>query len=278
MFSTLIDLEILERNLDRDNWVIVDCRFSLEDTEAGRQAYEKAHIPGAVYGHLDDDLCGPPLTDLGRHPLPTPEAMTALFSLMGIEAKTQVVVYDDANGAISSRLWWMLRYMGYDAAAVLNGGWQVWEEANHPVHSGVEVNSLAQFNGAPQEGWLVTLSDLGNLPLLVDSRAPERYRGETESIDPRAGHIPGAINYFYQLNWDENDRYLPRHVLRERFEKFLGNATAEETTFHCGSGVTACANILALAYAGLGYGRLYIGSWSEWCRDPSRPAITGDLG
>jgi thiosulfate/3-mercaptopyruvate sulfurtransferase len=276
MFTTLIEGEVLEQNLERDDWVVVDCRFNLEDLEGGRLAYEKGHIPGAVYAHLDDDLCGPPITDHGRHPLPTPEAMVAKFGRMGIDRTTQVVVYDDANGAIASRLWWMLRYMGHDAASVLNGGWQAWKEAGFPTRSGVELNVPARFAGTAREGWLVTLNDLDGLPLLVDSRAPERYRGELEPIDIRAGHIPGAVNFFYQLNWDGNGRYLPPDLLKERLEQFLGETAVEETTFHCGSGVTACANLLALAYAELGDGKLYVGSWSEWCRDPLRPVVKGE--
>jgi thiosulfate/3-mercaptopyruvate sulfurtransferase len=276
MFTTLIEREVLEQNLERDGWVVVDCRFSLADTEIGRQAYEKEHIPGAVYAHLDDDLCGPPFTDHGRHPLPTSEAMAAQFSRMGIDETTQVVVYDDANGAIASRLWWMLRYMEHDAVAVLNGGWQAWQEAGFRVHTGIELNEPSRFAGAAREGWLVTLNDLGDLPLLVDSRAPERYRGEIEPIDIRSGHIPGAVNFFYQLNWDGNGRYMSPDLLKERFEQFLGETKVEETTFHCGSGVTACANLLALAYAGLGDGKLYVGSWSEWCRDPLRLAVKGE--
>jgi thiosulfate/3-mercaptopyruvate sulfurtransferase len=278
MFTALVEREVLEQNLGRYGLVVVDCRFSLADTEAGQQAYEKGHIPGAVYAHLDDDLCGPPITDHGRHPLPTPEAMAAKFGRMGIDGTTQVVVYDDTNGAIASRLWWMLRYMGHEAAAVLNGGWQVWQEARFPVRSGVELNEAARFVGAAREDWLVTLNDLGSVTLLVDSRAPERYRGEIEPIDIRAGHIPGAVNFFYQLNWDGNGRYFPPDLLKERLEQFLGETPEKDVTFHCGSGVTACANLLAMAYAGLGDGKLYVGSWSEWCRDPSRPAVKGKDG
>ncbi len=276
MFETLIDQETLAKNLQRDEWLVVDTRFSLADTQAGKQAYELAHIPGAIYAHLDDDLCGPPLTDHGRHPLPSPQAMRERFGRMGIFETKQVVVYDDANGAIASRLWWMLHYMGHRAAAVLDGGWRAWQEAGLPVRGGVETKIAARFDGAPREEWLVTLGDLGALPLLVDSRSPDRYRGENETIDPRAGHIPGAVNYFFQLNWDERERYLPPEQLKQQFGQLLGELPAEVATFHCGSGVTACANLLALAHAGLGDGRLYVGSWSEWCRDPARPAVTGE--
>ncbi len=275
MYSTLIEREVLDQNLDREEWVVVDCRFSLADSDGGRQAYLKAHVPGANYAHLDDDLCGPPVTDYGRHPLPTAQVMAERFGRMGIDGAKQVVVYDDANGAIASRLWWMLRYMGHEATAVLNGGWQAWQEAGFSIRGGVEVNKATQFSGAPKEEWLVTLNELEGLPLLIDSRAPERYRGEIEPIDSRAGHIPSAVNFFYPLNWDENGRYLSPDLVRVQLEQLLGNTAVEEAAFYCGSGVTACANLLALAYAGLGDGRLYVGSWSEWCRDPSRPAVKG---
>jgi thiosulfate/3-mercaptopyruvate sulfurtransferase len=275
VFTTLIESTTVANHLEACNWIVVDCRFSLAEPESGRQAYEKAHIPGAVYAHLDDDLSGPPVSDHGRHPLPTPAALTALFGRFGIEQDRQVVVYDDFNGAIASRLWWMLRYMGHDSVAVLNGGWQAWQASGLPATGGVEQNEAVLFSGAPRETWLVRLADVADLPLLVDSRAPERYRGEMEPLDPRAGHIPGAVNFFYQRNWDENGRYLDAEILREQFEQLLEDTPVERTTFYCGSGVTTCANLLALAHAGMGDARMYTGSWSEWCRDPSRPIATG---
>jgi thiosulfate/3-mercaptopyruvate sulfurtransferase len=276
LFATLIESTMLANHLEEENWIVVDCRFSLAEPESGRQAYERAHIPGAVYAHLDNDLSGPPVSDHGRHPLPTPAALAALFGRLGIEQGTQVVVYDDFNGAIASRLWWMLRYMGYESVAVLNGGWQAWQASGLPTTSGVEQNEGVLFSGAPRETWLVRLADVGDLPLLVDSRAAERYRGEIEPLDPQAGHIPGAVNFFYQRNWDENGRYLEAEKLREQFEQLLGDTPVEQTTFYCGSGVTSCANLLALAHAGMGDARMYTGSWSEWCRDPSRPIATGE--
>ncbi len=274
MYTTLIEVEDLKLNLEKDSWVIVDCRFTLDDTGAGSRAYAEAHIPGAIYAHLDEDLCGPPLTDNGRHPLPSATAMTTLFGRMGIEATTQVVAYDDSNGAIASRIWWMLRYVGHEAAAVLDGGWSAWQEKGYPVRKGIETNEPAVFQGRVRPELLVRLDEVNTLPLLVDSRAPERYRGEIEPIDPVAGHIPGAVNFFYQNNWGSNGRYLSRDELKKQFTNLLDDTPPEETTFHCGSGVTACANLLALAHAGLGDGRLYVGSWSEWCRDPARPVTT----
>jgi thiosulfate/3-mercaptopyruvate sulfurtransferase len=170
----------------------------------------------------------------------------------------------------------MLRYMSHEAVAVLDGGWPAWQQAGLPTRSGSETNEPAQFAGMPRKKLLVRLEDVEELPLLIDSRAPERYRGEEEPLDPRAGHIPGAKNYFYERNWDAGGRYLPPDQLRAHFAELLGGTKPAEATFHCGSGVTACANLLAMAHAGLGDGRLYVGSWSEWCRDPARPVATGE--
>ena len=275
MYTTLIDSQSLSRHLDDPEWVIVDCRFDLADTAAAGRAYEQSHIPGAVYAHLDEDLSGPPLTDKGRHPLPSPAAMTAVFGRLGIDGDKQVVVYDDANGAYAARLWWMLRYMGHPAVAVLDGGWAAWQEAGLPTDSGVETNPKTLFTGGPHSEWLVRIEEVPQQRLLVDSRAPARYRGETEPLDPQAGHIPGAVNYWYEQNWGEDGRYLPPEQLRPQLQELLGEAPPELVTFYCGSGVSACANLLALAHAGLGPGRLYVGSWSEWSRDPDREVATG---
>jgi len=274
VYSTLIGCEVLEQNLANENWILVDCRFNLQDTDSGFLAYEQAHIPGAVYVHLDDDLCGPPITDYGRHPLPSPTAMSALFGKLGIKKESQVIVYDDSNGAFASRLWWMLRFMGHFAVAVLDGGYNAWHRARLPEREGVESNLPVRYASMPRAAWLVRLDEVSDLPFLVDSRSPERHRGEIEPIDPRAGHIPGSINYFYQQNWGDDGLYLSREMLRERFEHLLGERPIEDVTFYCGSGVTACVNLLALDHAGLGNARLYVGSWGEWCKDPNRPVAT----
>lgn len=275
MFTTLIDAKTLNQHLGQDTWAVVDCRFSLAEPEAGKRAYLAAHIPGAIYAHLDDDLSNPPVTDHGRHPLPPPEALNQRFSAMGIGPHTQVVAYDDANGMIAARLWWMLRYMGHTAVAVLDGGWPAWQAAGYPVRSGEEVRKTAVFHGQPRQEWLVLLDEVADLPLLVDSRDAARYRGELETIDPVAGRIPGALHHYYQANWGEDGRYLPAEVLRAQLSALLGETPPEEAVFYCGSGVSACVNLLALAHAGLGDGRLYAGSWSEWCRDPGRPTAVG---
>ena len=274
MYTTLIDSQTVAAHLHDPDWVIVDCRFSLADTELGRRNYLVGHIPGAIYAHLDHDLSGPPVTDAGRHPLPTPEALVQLFSRLGIGNQTQVVAYDDANGMVASRLWWMLRYMGHEAVAVLEGGFPAWKAAGLPEQAGSEGAKTAVFTGTPRHDWVVVKTDVLSVPLLVDSRAPDRYRGEIEPIDAVAGHVPGAVNFFYQRNWGEGG-YLAPAQLAAQFRDLLGNTPADEAVFYCGSGVSACANLLALVHAGVGNGRLYVGSWSEWSSDPNTPKATG---
>jgi thiosulfate/3-mercaptopyruvate sulfurtransferase len=276
MATTLIDVQTVADHLQQPDWVIVDCRFNLANTAAGEAAYRQSHIPGAVYAHLDRDLSGPPVTDKGRHPLPTPAALTLLFGRLGIDEKKQVIAYDNNNGMAAARLWWLLRYMGHPAVAVLDGGWPAWQEAGFPTRSGVEPAEKTLFTGAPRSEWVVGLAEVPDLPLVVDSREPARYRGEMEPIDPRAGHIPGAVSYYYQQNIDQNGRFLPAGQIRRQLEAVLGDTQPAEATFYCGSGVSACINLLAMAHAGLGNGRLYAGSWSEWSNDPERPIATGE--
>jgi thiosulfate/3-mercaptopyruvate sulfurtransferase len=268
--DTLVDAADLAARLIAPDWVIVDCRFSLADTEAGRLAYADAHIPGAVYAHLDEDLSGPPATDRGRHPLPPPERMAAVFGRLGIDARTQVVAYDDSGGAIAARLWWMLRYMGHDAVAVLDGGWRAWQAQDLPQASGFERNEPTHFQGRPRAEWLVQLEAVPAVPRLVDAREPARFRGEIEPIDPIAGHIPGAVNYHYRRNLDTSDRFLAPQRLREQLAAVHAGISPDAVTYYCGSGVTACHNLLAQAVAGLPPGRLYVGSWSEWSRQASQ--------
>lgn len=271
-FTTLIDAQTLADRLADPDWVVVDCRFDLRDTAAGERAYQEAHIPEAVYAHLDRDLSSKPVTDYGRHPLPSPAALTRLFGRLGIDGSKQVVAYDDSNGMVASRLWWMLRYMGHEVVAVLDGGWRAWAAAELPIHAGVEANVPLLFTGEPRSEWLVQLADIadisGDVPLLVDSRDAARYRGENETLDPQAGHIPGAVNYPFKLNVDQDGRHLSPEALRQQLTQVLRETPAEETVFYCGSGVSACANLLALAHAGLPAARLYVGSWSEWSRTP----------
>jgi thiosulfate/3-mercaptopyruvate sulfurtransferase len=278
-YHTLIDVATLANHLHDPAWVIVDCRFSLADTSAGERAYAEGHIPGAFYAHLDHDLSGPPVTDHGRHPLPTPAALTALFGRWGIDEQKQVVAYDDAGGMIASRLWWMLQYMGHENTAVLDGGWQAWRTAQQPISQDpTPLPAPTLFTGEPRTHWLVQLADVPHQPLLIDSRGRDRYHGQNETIDPRAGHIPGALNFPFAERLDSHGHFLPRATLQAQFAQLLQtkaqNTPPSEATFYCGSGVSACVNILAQRHAGLPFGRLYVGSWSEWSRDPNRPAAT----
>lgn len=275
MYSTIINVNDLSRHLEGPGQVIVDCRFDLSDTSAGYHSYVDSHIPYAVYADLNNDLSGPPLTDCGRHPLPSPEKMNDLFSAMGISHDTQVIVYDASAGSVASRLWWMLRYMGHDKAAVLEGGWQAWQGNGMPVEPGVRNNAPGNFNGRPNRDRLVTIDEVASLPLLVDSRETSRYKGESEPIDPVAGRIPGAVNYFWKENLDDNGMFLEPEQLRIKIQGVCGEVPPAAATFYCGSGVTACQNILAAVIAGFDWPRLYAGSWSEWCSDKNLPVETG---
>lgn len=270
-FKAMIDAESASSLIEQGDVVVVDCRFYLEDEDAGRIAYELGHIPTAQYVHLNKDLSDLTVAGGGRHPLPSEQDMVELFGRLGIYEGKQVIVYDDANGAAAARFWWMLRYLGHDQVAVLDGGFPAWKAAGLSVVSGIEHNKPEQFTARPRPEMLITMQEIDQTKLLIDSRASERYRGEYEPIDPVAGHIPGAVNLHYQSNYDENGRFLPPAVLHRRFRKLLGDVPAEETGFYCGSGVTACNNLLALVYAGLGDGRLYAGSWSQWSGDPQNP-------
>lgn len=271
MHSTLIDRETLAGLHGRLQLRIVDCRFELSDPGAGERAYREAHIAGACYAHLERDLSDLSRTGAGRHPLPSAAALTRLFSRVGIGRDAQVVAYDDAGGMIAARLWWMLQYMGHRAAAVLDGGWSAWRAAGLPVAAGVECYPPAQFQGQPCSEWVVSAAEVAQAPLLVDARAPQRFRGESEPLDPIAGHIPGAKNRFCRDNLDDRQYFRSPARLAADFQALLGAHAAADTVFYCGSGVTACHNLLALAHAGLGRGKLYPGSWSEWCADPARP-------
>ncbi|MEE9160867.1 MAG: sulfurtransferase [Gammaproteobacteria bacterium] len=275
MYEGIIQVQELNQYYDDLTWVIIDCRYDLLDKSAGYRAYLDSHIPNAIYADLHDDMSGPPVTDHGRHPLPSPARLNQLFSLMGISHDKQVVVYDASFGSIAARLWWMLRYMGHEAVAVMDGGWQAWQKSGLETEQEERKNNPVPFEGKVRQEWLVTLDDVMSEPMLVDSREPVRYRGEEEPLDPAAGHIPGAINHYWKSNLTEDGQFLASQQIRQVFLDFYGGIAPEEVVFYCGSGVTACHNLLAAAHAGLTAARLYAGSWSEWCSDPERPVMTG---
>jgi thiosulfate/3-mercaptopyruvate sulfurtransferase len=277
--STLISTATLAAHRAPD-WTIVDCRYDLNDQHWGRAQYRAAHIPGAVYASLGHDLAATPDGSNGRHPMPSPQAMVATFGRLGISADNQVVLYDQDNGMYASRLWWMLRYMGHEARAVLDGGWAKWTREGRPTSGDDETRRPAQFRGHPRQGLRLDVADVERLvaeggALLVDARAPERFEGQVETLDRLAGHIPGAANHYFMWNAAADGTILPPEQLRERFEHLLGGRAPDTVVMYCGSGVTACQNLLAMEHAGLGGGTLYPGSWSEWSSDPSRPVATG---
>ena len=281
-YDTLISTAVLAPHLDDPAYVIVDCRHSLTDVGAGESAYRLAHIPGAVFLHLDRDLSGKPTGRNGRHPLPEVDTLAATLGRAGIDATKQVVAYDQGSGMWASRLWWLLHWLGHDAAAVLDGGLDKWASEGRPRTSAPAAPRLATFvAGAP--GTFATAGEierhLGDGSLLVlDARAPERYRGELEPIDPVAGHIPGARNRPHTANLTPEGSFKPAALLRAEFEALLRGRNPSRVVHQCGSGVTACHNALAMSCAGLHGSRLYPGSWSEWVSDPRRPIACGDEG
>ena len=278
MYTTLINPEDLKENLANPNWRILDCRFVLSDPGKADLDYLEAHIPGAVYLHLERDLSGdvkPGFT--GRHPLPAVAQLEKVFGGCGIFEGMQVVVYDALGGALAaSRAWWLLRWLGFASVAVLDGGWQKWLQAEMPVRADRETYPAREFTAAPQTEFVLDSSQVEALIkmdqfCLIDSRAADRFRGENETIDPVAGHIPGALSAPYADNLNPDGTFRSPHALRERFTSLLAGKPAEQAVFYCGSGVTACHNILAVEVAGLGRSRLYPGSWSEWITDPQHP-------
>jgi thiosulfate/3-mercaptopyruvate sulfurtransferase len=279
-YRTLISSEEIAAHLGEPGWVVVDCRFSLSDPEGGRRAYGEGHLPGARYAHLDQDLSGPRSATSGRHPLPAPEALAQTLASWGIGNNSQVVAYDERSGAFAARLWWLLRWLGHDAVAVLDGGLAAWRAHGLPLETATPAPAVAHFAASPRPELLAgadeILGALGSDRLnVVDARAPARFRGDEEPIDPIAGHIPGAVNHPTDRNLDADGRFLPPDALVARLRQTLAGAAPGQVVSSCGSGVTACHNLLAMEVAGMRGGRLYAGSWSEWIRDPARPVAKG---
>lgn len=281
MFKSLINASELKQLLPLTGLVIIDCRFARSDTNSGRNDYTAGHIPNAQYAHLDEDLSGPIIPGTtGRHPLPEIEAITQKISQWGISANTQVVAYDQGHGGIAARLWFMLKWLGHEKVAVLNGGWKNWKENDLPVTTNTPKMSPSIFLPRPNEDRIFSVAQIEqNLEhsshLLVDSRSVERYRGDQEPIDPVAGHIPNAISAPYADNLEASGLFKSKEELNKRFGKLLKDYPQDKTVFYCGSGVTACHNLLALSYIGIDQAKLYPGSWSEWITKIQRPiAIT----
>jgi thiosulfate/3-mercaptopyruvate sulfurtransferase len=281
-YTTLISAANLAERLAAapGSVAVFDCRFDLADPAAGEAAYAAGHIRGAQYLHLDRDLSGRKTGTNGRHPLPTRDAFAMLLASRGVRQGQQVIAYDAQGGAYAARLWWLMRWLGHDSVAVLDGGLQAWEAAGQPLTTDVPQPAPGDFRAsAPLESTVDAATVLANVKsptrVVIDARAPDRYRGENETIDPVGGHIPGARNRFFKDNLAADGRFKTGHELRETFTALLAGTEPNRVILQCGSGVTACHNALALEIAGLHGASLYPGSWSEWSADPSRPVATG---
>ena len=277
MHSSLISTQIVQDHLHNPKWRVFDCRYELAAPEKKKAEYAVSHIPGALYVHMSEDLAANHVPGkTGRHPLPSVDEITIKLSAMGIDNSMQVAVYDDAGGSHAARFWWILRWLGHDSVAVIDGGWSCWIKEKRPVSSEVLVPESKKFIASPRLNWTVTADEIyenlnNSEKCVLDARSAQRFRGENENLDPVAGHIPGAYSAPFTDNLDENENWKSKSELRQKFENILDGSPAEEAVSYCGSGITACHNILAMFYAGLGDSRLYPGSWSEWITNPDRP-------
>ena len=283
MFTTLIGTADLAARVGAGgdpSWVVVDVRHDLAQPDWGESAYRQGHLPSARFAHLDRDLSGVKTGRNGRHPLPSPEACAQAFGRLGIDAAKQVVAYDQGPGMYAARLWWMLRWLGHDAVAVLDGGFGAWTREGRPVATDVPRVAPATFIARPSPATIDARAVAEGLAtsahVLLDARARERYRGEVEPLDAIAGHIPGALNRPYTENLDAEGRFKSADTLAAGFDALLVGRAPQDVVHYCGSGVSACHNLLAMAHAGRSGARLYPGSWSEWCADPQRPVARGN--
>ncbi len=277
MYSSLISTQIAQDHLDNPKWSFFDCRYELTVPDKKKAEFAVSHIPGTSYVHMNQDLAATHVPGkTGRHPLPSVDDMASKFSAMGIDKSIQVAVYDDAGGSHAARFWWMLRWLGHDAVAVIDGGWSRWIKEERPVSSELLIPEAKEFIASPRLSWTVTADEILEIinnpkACVLDARSAQRFRGENEKFDPVAGHIPGAHSAPFTDNLDENGNWKSRSELCQRFKNLLEGSPVEEAVSYCGSGITACHNILAMYHAGLGDSRLYPGSWSEWITNPDRP-------
>jgi thiosulfate/3-mercaptopyruvate sulfurtransferase len=285
-FTTLIDVDSIAAHLRTPGWVVLDCRFELGTPSAGENAYSNGHIPGARYVHLDRDLASPVGPNTGRHPLPNPALFAARASAWGIGPDSQIVVYDQGNSFFAARAWWIFRWLGHEAVAVLDGGLAAWQQANQPLEHGTPEATPQRFVAHPNNEFVVGVDEVlqsvragdfsSGTRRLVDARGADRYAGENETIDPIGGHVPGAINHHYARNYRAGGRFHDVATLEAMWRSTLAGVDPCNMTMMCGSGVSACVNLLALEHVGLKGAKLYPGSWSEWVRDAARPVARGN--
>jgi len=280
-FKTLVSTEELSKHLGDPDWVVFDCRFTLTNPEAGKAAYDQNHIPGARYAHLDDDLAAPVGPGTGRHPLPDPGVLAEKLGQWGVDSSKQVVVYDDTFGAMAVRLWWLLKWLGHENVALLDGVMPKWIREKRPLTGESPQIKPTTFKAIINDDLWISAADLqaeleAGAVVLLDARAEERYSGEVEPLDKVAGHVPGAINVPWEDNLALGGDLLSTQELREFYHGQMHGKPATKVVNMCGSGVTACHNILAMEHAGLHGSRLYAGSWSDWITDQTRPVKTGE--
>ena len=273
--STIVSCGDLAAHLNDADWRVFDCRHQLSAADYGETAYAEGHLPGAFFLHLDRDLSGPKAGCNGRHPLPDPQLLAKQLGAAGVSRQTQVVVYDDAGGMMAGRLWWLLRWLGHERVAVLDGGINQWIKESRQLSTGLPTSAPAAFVVELRD-WVVGADEvLANIErsefCVIDARAPDRFRGENETMDPVGGHIPGARNRFFRDNLDADGCFRSAAELRNDYLGLLAGVDPTQIVMQCGSGVTACHNLLAMEIAGLHGAKLYAGSWSEWCSDPARP-------
>ena len=267
--------------IDNPSVRVIDCRFNLANPGAGQQAWEEGHIPGAVYAHLDNDLSGEKSTRSGRHPIPDKQQLVAHFRDWGINNDTQIVAYDAMGGAMASRLWWLARWLGHENVAVLDGGLPAWQSSGAELDDDVPEYAQGSFEAAASLTSNIDVADLQEMlkqdsVVLIDARDAARFRGEKDEIDAVAGHVPGALNHFFMQSMTENGFFKTPVELRAGFDRYTKEPGRRKIVHMCGSGVTACHNMLAMQHAGIATDLLYIGSWSEWIQDANRPVARGD--
>jgi len=279
--KTLVSTEQLLQHLNDPDWIVFDCRFTLTNTTAGRSAYQQGHIPAACYVHLDEDMSSAVTPTSGRHPLPDIQVFADKLSQWGVDKNKQVVVYDDSFGSMAVKMWWLLRWLGHDNVALLDGNWQKWVKQKYPVTTELPSIIPAHFVANVRDELLVDTAEVDfarreRCSVLIDARPEQRFAGEREPLDKVAGHIPGAINWVFEENLDFDGTYLPADELKDAYLKLMHGLKPNQVIHTCGSGVTACHNMLAMEIAGLPGSKLYAGSWSEWITDPSRSVATGE--
>ena len=276
MFTTLIEVDELKQILDEDSTVVFDCRHMLTDPNYGKLKYQEAHIRSSFFASIDNDLSQKATGSNGRHPLPEIDNFIKWLSHNGVDRSTQVVACDDAGGVYGSRLWWLLRWLGHDTVAVLNGGIQAWVNSGERLTSKIdkpriEKQFVPTINNLHVDASFILNNLNSDEMFILDARANDRFHGKNETIDPIAGHIPGAHNRFFKNNLDNDGYFKPKAQLRDEFMEILGHTSATSVVHQCGSGVSACHNILAMEVAEFKGSKLYPGSWSEWISDSNRP-------